>query len=56
MRLKKKQMQSQRRWLAAGATAVRIADIHRLEIVFRKVVGYSSEKLFGAVRGLAGVQ
>ena len=42
--------------MIAGDTAARIADIRSVEIVFRKGVGYSSEKLLGAVRGLAGVQ
>jgi imidazolonepropionase-like amidohydrolase len=39
-----------------GDPSTRIADIRKVEIVFRKGVGYSSEKLFGAVRGLVGVQ
>lgn len=39
-----------------GDPSARIADIRKVEIVFRKGVGYSSEKLFGAVRGLVGVQ
>jgi hypothetical protein len=39
-----------------GDPSARIADIRNVEIVFRKDVGYSSEKLFGAVRGLVGVQ
>ena len=39
-----------------GDPAARIADIRNVEIVFRKGVGYSSQKLLGAVRGLAGVQ
>jgi imidazolonepropionase-like amidohydrolase len=39
-----------------GDPSARIADIRNVEIVFRKGVGYSSEKLFGAVRGLVGVQ
>jgi imidazolonepropionase-like amidohydrolase len=39
-----------------GDPSARIADICNVEIVFRKGVGYSSEKLFGAVRGLVGVQ
>jgi hypothetical protein len=39
-----------------GDPSARIADIRKVEIVFRKGVGYSSEKLFGAVHGLVGVQ
>ena len=38
-----------------GDPSRRIADIRNVEIVFRKGVGYSSEKLFGSVRGLVGV-
>jgi len=39
-----------------GDPSARISDIRKVEIVFRKGVGYSSEKLFGAVHGLVGVQ
>jgi imidazolonepropionase-like amidohydrolase len=39
-----------------GDPSTRIADIRKVEIVFRKGVGYSSKKLFGAVSGLVGVQ
>jgi imidazolonepropionase-like amidohydrolase len=39
-----------------GDPSARIADIRNVEIIFRKGVGYSSKKLFGAVRGLVGVQ
>jgi hypothetical protein len=39
-----------------GDPSARIADIRKVEIVFRKGVGYSSEKLFGAMHGLVGVQ
>ncbi|MGC1685878.1 MAG: amidohydrolase family protein, partial [Candidatus Acidiferrales bacterium] len=38
-----------------GDPSRRIADIRNVEIVFRKGVGYSAEKLFGSVRGLVGV-
>src|SRR5271170_4610324 len=39
-----------------GDPSSHIADIRKVGIVFRKGVGYSSEKLFGAVHGLVGVQ
>lgn len=38
-----------------GDPATRISEIRRVEVVFKNGVGYSSEKLFGAVRGLVGV-
>ena len=39
----------------AGDPSQEISDIRRVEVVFKKGVGYSSEKLFRAVRGLVGV-
>jgi imidazolonepropionase-like amidohydrolase len=39
-----------------GDPSARIEDIRKVEIVFRRGVGYSSEKLFGVVRGLVGVE
>ncbi len=39
----------------AGDPSRQISDIRRVEVVFKKGVGYSSAKLFRAVRGLVGV-
>jgi len=39
-----------------GDPARDISDIRKVELVFRKGIGYSSAKLFGAVRGLVGVE
>jgi len=39
-----------------GDPARDISDIRNVELVFRKGIGYSSAKLFGAVRGLVGVE
>ena len=41
--------------LIAGDPSQRLSDIRRVEVVFKKGVGYSSPKLFRAVRGLVGV-
>jgi imidazolonepropionase-like amidohydrolase len=38
-----------------GDPSTQISDIRKVEVVFRKGIGYSSEKLFAAVRGLVGV-
>ena len=38
-----------------GDPSRQISDIRNVELVFRKGVGYSSAKLFAAVRGLVGV-
>jgi imidazolonepropionase-like amidohydrolase len=38
-----------------GDPSRQISDIRNVELVFRKGIGYSSAKLFGAVRGLVGV-
>lgn len=39
-----------------GDPSHHISDIRNVELVFRKGIGYSSAKLFGAVRGLVGVE
>jgi Amidohydrolase family len=39
-----------------GDPSRQISDIRSVELVFRKGIGYSSAKLLGAVRGLAGVE
>jgi imidazolonepropionase-like amidohydrolase len=39
-----------------GDPSQQISDIRNVELVFRKGIGYSSAKLFGAVRGLVGVE
>jgi imidazolonepropionase-like amidohydrolase len=39
-----------------GDPSRQISDIRSVELVFRKGIGYSSAKLFGAVRGLVGVE
>ena len=41
--------------LIAGDPSRQISDIRRVEVVFRKGIGYDSAKLFRAVRGLVGV-
>lgn len=41
--------------LIAGDPSRQISDIRRVEVVFKKGVGYSSAKMFRAVRGLVGV-
>jgi imidazolonepropionase-like amidohydrolase len=38
-----------------GDPAKNISDIRKVEVVYRNGIGYSSAKLFGAVRGLDGV-
>lgn len=40
----------------AGDPSQRISGIRRVDVVFKKGVGYSSAKLFRAVRGLVGVE
>jgi imidazolonepropionase-like amidohydrolase len=39
-----------------GDLSANISDIRNVDLVFRKGVGYSSAKLFGATKGLVGVQ
>jgi hypothetical protein len=39
----------------AGDPSKQISDIRQVEVVFKEGVGYSSAKLFWAVRGLVGV-
>ena len=39
-----------------GDPSRRMSDIRNVELVFRKGIGYSSAKLFGAVRGLVGTE
>ena len=39
-----------------GDPSKNISDIRNVDLVFRKSVGYSSAKLFGAIKGLVGVQ
>lgn len=40
----------------AGDPSKQISDIRRVDVVFKKGVGYSSAKLFRAIRGLVGVE
>ena len=42
-------------FIVRGDPSRNISDIRNVELVFRRGVGYSSSKLFGAVRGLVGV-
>jgi len=42
--------------IVAGDPSKQISDIRNVDLVFRDGVGYSSPKLFAAVRGLVGVQ
>lgn len=42
--------------LVAGNPAARIADVRNVELVFRDGVGYDSQKMIEAVRGLVGVR
>jgi imidazolonepropionase-like amidohydrolase len=39
-----------------GDPSTNISDIRNVDIVFRRGVGYSSAKLFGAIKGLVGVE
>lgn len=39
-----------------GDPSRQISDIRNVELVFRKGIGYSAARLFGAVRGLVGVE
>jgi imidazolonepropionase-like amidohydrolase len=39
-----------------GDPSANISDIRNVDIVFRRGVGYSSAKLFGAIKGLVGVE
>lgn len=40
----------------AGNPDQNISDIRKVELVFRKGVGYDSAKMFGAIKGLVGVE
>ncbi len=42
--------------VVTGDPSTNISDIHDVDLVFRKGVGYSSAKLLGAIKGLVGVQ
>jgi hypothetical protein len=42
--------------VVSGDPSTNISDIRNVDLVFRKGVGYSSAKLFGAIKGLVGVQ
>jgi imidazolonepropionase-like amidohydrolase len=42
--------------VVTGDPSRNISDIRDVDLVFRKGVGYSSAKLFGAIKGLVGVQ
>ena len=42
--------------VVTGDPSKNISDIRNVDLVFRKSVGYSSAKLFGAIKGLVGVQ
>ena len=42
--------------VVAGDPSTNISDIRNVDLVFRKGIGYSSAKLFGAIKGLVGVQ
>ena len=41
--------------VVTGDPSTNISDIRNVDLVFRKGVGYSSAKLFGAIKGLVGV-
>jgi len=42
--------------VVTGDPSKNISDIRNVDLVFRKGVGYSSAELFGAIKGLVGVQ
>ena len=42
--------------VVSGDPSTNISDIRNVDLVFRKGVGYSSAKLFGAIKGLVDVQ
>jgi imidazolonepropionase-like amidohydrolase len=42
--------------VVAGDPSLNIADVRNVDVVFRQGVGYDSRKLFGAVKGLVGVE
>lgn len=42
--------------VVTGDPSTNIVDIRNVDLVFRKGVGYSSAKLFGAIKGLVGVE
>ena len=42
--------------VVTGDPSTEISDIRNVDLVFRKGVGYSSAKLFGATKGLVGVE
>jgi imidazolonepropionase-like amidohydrolase len=42
--------------VVTGDPSTNISDIRNVDIVFRKGIGYSSAKLFGATKGLVGVE
>jgi imidazolonepropionase-like amidohydrolase len=42
--------------VVTGNPSTNISDIRNVDLVFRKGVGYDSAKLFGAIKGLVGVQ
>jgi imidazolonepropionase-like amidohydrolase len=42
--------------VVTGDPSTNISDIRNVDLVFRKGVGYSSAKLFGATKGLVGVE
>ncbi len=39
-----------------GDPSTRIADVERVEIVFKRGIGYDAEKLFASVKGLVGLR
>ena len=42
--------------VVTGDPSTNISDIRNVDLVFRKGIGYSSAKLFGATKGLVGVE
>ena len=42
--------------VVSGDPSTNISDIRNVDLVFRKGIGYSSAKLFGAINGLVGVE
>jgi imidazolonepropionase-like amidohydrolase len=42
--------------VVTGDPSTNISDVRNVDIVFRKGIGYSSAKLFGATKGLVGVE
>jgi imidazolonepropionase-like amidohydrolase len=39
-----------------GDPSTHIADVERVEIVFKRGIGYDAEKLFASVKGLVGLR